>query len=291
MKRYVGSRASRLAVLQTQLVMDALQHADSALELELVTMTTTGDRILDKTLEQIGGKGLFVRELDRALLAGEVDLTVHSLKDLPMELQPSLPIAAYYQREDPRDVLVLRKGLEALPERPVIGTASRRRALFVEELFPGAEVRPIRGNVQTRLSRLDSGDYDAIILSSAGLKRCGLLERISRFFAPEELIPAAGQGILAVQCRAGDSFPALEAIDDFTSRTCALAERAFVTALDGGCTAPTCAYASLEGDTLHLRGLYLTSTGERRRGAFSGAAVDAEAIGRELAGSLRGAQR
>lgn len=291
MKRRVGSRASRLAVLQTQLIMDALQHADPALALELVTMTTTGDRILDKTLEQIGGKGLFVRELDRALLAREVDLTVHSLKDLPMELPPTLPIAAYYQREDPRDVLVLRQGLEVLPERPVIGTASRRRALFVEELFPGAEVRPVRGNVQTRLSRLDSGDYDALILSSAGLKRCGLSKRISRFFAPDELLPAAGQGILAVQCHAGDTFPALEMIDDFHSRTCALAERAFVAALDGGCTAPTCAYASLQGDTLHLRGLYITPTGERRRGTLSGAAADAEALGRELANRLRGAQQ
>ena len=269
--------------------MDALRALDPTLELELVTMTTTGDRILDRTLEQIGGKGLFVRELDRALLAGEADLCVHSLKDLPMEQHPDLPIAAYFRREDPRDALVLRRDLTELPEHALIGTASKRRALQIAQMYPNAEIKPVRGNVQTRLAKLDGGDYDALILAAAGLRRCGLTERVSAYLDPETFLPAAGQGILAVQVRPGLDLPLLSALDDHEARTCALAERAFTAALEGGCTAPTCAYATLDGDRLRLRGLYQTETGALRRGERSGSAADAVTLGRALAAELRGA--
>lgn len=288
MKLRIGSRASRLAVIQTELVMDALRGLDPTLELELVTMTTTGDRILDRTLEQIGGKGLFVRELDRALLSGEADLCVHSLKDLPMEQHPDLPIAAYFRREDPRDVLVLRRDLTELPAGAVIGTASKRRALQIAQMYPDAEIKPVRGNVQTRLAKLDSGDYDALILAAAGLHRCGLEERISAYFDPERFLPAAGQGILAVQVRPGLELPLLSVLDDHEARVCALAERTFTAALEGGCTAPTCAYATLDRDRLRLRGLWQSASGALRRGERCGSAVEAVHLGRALAEELRG---
>ncbi len=288
MKLRIGSRASRLAILQTSLVMDALRALDPALELELVTMTTTGDRILDRTLEQIGGKGLFVRELDRALLSGEADLCVHSLKDLPMD--PALPIAAFFRREDPRDALVLREGLSALPEGAVIGTASRRRALQMTEYYPNSNIKPVRGNLQTRLAKLDGGAYDALILAAAGLRRCGLEGRVSAYLDPERFLPAAGQGILAIQCRPGLDLPQLCALDDREARFCALAERSFTAALEGGCTAPTCAWATLEGERLRLRGLYLTDSGALRRGERSGPPEEAGELGRALAEELRGAR-
>lgn len=288
MKLRVGSRASRLAVIQTELVMDALRRAHPGLTLELVTMTTTGDRILDRTLEQIGGKGLFVRELDRALLAGEVDFCVHSLKDLPMELPEALPIAAYFHREDARDALVLRRGLSTLPACPVIGTASRRRGLQLLEMYPNALIRPVRGNVQTRLAKLDAGGYDALVLAAAGLCRCGLEDRVSAYLDPERFLSAAGQGILAVQSRRDSVMELLSAVDDPDSRCCALAERSFAAALGGGCTAPTCAWASVEGQSLRLRGLYQDEAGAVRRGVLEGHRAEPEALGRALADQLRG---
>ena len=169
----VGSRDSTLAVIQSRLVMDALQAAHPDVRLELVTMKTTGDKILDRTLDQVGGKGLFVRELDDALRAGRVDLTVHSCKDLPMDLAEDLPIAAFLRREDPRDALVLPQGASEWDARLPAGSASPRRRVQLRELFPAAEVRPVRGNVQTRLRKLDEGGYGALILAAAGMKRLG----------------------------------------------------------------------------------------------------------------------
>ena len=182
MKLRIGSRDSLLAVIQSRLVMDALQAAHPGIELELVTMKTTGDKILDRTLDQVGGKGLFVKELDAALQAGRVDLTVHSCKDLPMELPEGLPIAAFLRREDPRDVLALPEGAAEWDVRLPAGSASPRRRVQLRELFPAAEVRPVRGNVQTRLRKLDEGGYGALILAAAGMKRLGLERRISRYF-------------------------------------------------------------------------------------------------------------
>ncbi|MDD7651777.1 MAG: hydroxymethylbilane synthase, partial [Firmicutes bacterium] len=201
MKLRVGSRDSRLAVIQAELVMGAIREKHPELSLELVTMKTTGDRILDRTLDQIGGKGLFVRELDLALAEGRVDLTVHSCKDLPMEENPDLPLMAFSRREDPRDVLVLPAGVRELDFSRPIGCSSRRRTVQLQALWPQAQVAPVRGNVQTRLRKLDEGQFSALILAGAGLRRLGLTERISRYFTVEEMLPAAGQGILAVQTR------------------------------------------------------------------------------------------
>ena len=170
----VGSRESKLAVIQSELVMDAIRAVRPDLRLELVTMKTTGDKILDRTLDQIGGKGLFVKELDAALLDGRVDLTVHSCKDLPMEVDPAIPLAGFSKREDPRDVLVLPQGVAELDPAKPIGCASARRTVQLNALFPGMKVAPVRGNVLTRLRKLDEGQFSALVLAAAGLKRLGL---------------------------------------------------------------------------------------------------------------------
>ncbi len=287
MKLRIGSRDSLLAVIQSRLVMDALQAAHPGIELELVTMKTTGDKILDRTLDQVGGKGLFVKELDAALQAGRVDLTVHSCKDLPMELPEGLPIAAFLRREDPRDVLALPEGAAEWDVRLPAGSASPRRRVQLRELFPAAEVRPVRGNVQTRLRKLDEGGYGALILAAAGMKRLGLERRISRYFEPEELLPAAGQGILAVQCRADMDRAVFDCLRDRESEICALAERAFVQALDGGCSSPIAAYARMEGDNVTVTGMYVDGTERVRKGAASGPAGEGEALARALAKKLK----
>ena len=287
MKLRIGSRDSLLAVIQSRLVMDALQAAHPGIELELVTMKTTGDKILDRTLDQVGGKGLFVKELDAALQAGRVDLTVHSCKDLPMELPEGLPIAAFLRREDPRDVLALPEGAAEWDVRLPAGSASPRRRVQLRELFPAAEVRPVRGNVQTRLRKLDEGGYGALILAAAGMKRLGLEHRISRYFEPEELLPAAGQGILAVQCRADMDRAVFDCLRDRESEICALAERAFVQALDGGCSSPIAAYARMEGDNVTVTGMYVDGTERVRKGAASGPAGEGEALARALAKKLK----
>ena len=287
MKLRIGSRDSLLAVIQSRLVMDALQAAHPGIELELVTMKTTGDKILDRTLDQVGGKGLFVKELDAALQAGRVDLTVHSCKDLPMELPEGLPIAAFLRREDPRDVLALPEGAAEWDVRLPAGSASPRRRVQLRELFPAAEVRPVRGNVQTRLRKLDEGGNGALILAAAGMKRLGLERRISRYFEPEELLPAAGQGILAVQCRADMDRAVFDCLRDREAEICALAERAFVQALDGGCSSPIAAYARMEGDNVTVTGMYVDGTERVRKGAASGPAGEGEALARALAKKLK----
>lgn len=284
----IGSRDSRLAVIQSKLVMQAISAAMPEAEVALVTMKTTGDKILDKTLDQIGGKGLFVRELDLALREGRVDFTVHSLKDMPMEVPQDLPLAAFSRREDPRDVLVLPQGVTALDPSKPIGCSSRRRQLQLKALFPEMEVSPIRGNVQTRLAKLDSGAFSALVLAAAGLKRLGLEERISRYFSPEELLPAAGQGILAVQTRLGMDTECLAMVLDDSTACCALAERAFVRALNGGCTSPVAAYAVTEGTQLTLTGLYVSPDETVvRKGSITGPSADAEALGQTLAEQLQ----
>lgn len=277
----VGSRDSRLAVAQAEEVMVRLGGCT------LVTMKTTGDRILDRTLDQVGGKGLFVKELDRALAAGKVDLTVHSLKDVPMEQPDGLPLIAFPPRADARDVLVLPKDGVWDKAKP-IGCSSARRRVQLNRLFPETEVKPVRGNVQTRLAKLDAGEYGALVLAAAGLHRLGLQGRISRYFSPEEMLPAAGQGILTVQARAGELDSVVPLIDDAETHACALAERAFIRALGGGCFAPAAAYAVIEDGVLRLSGLYV-SADERilQRGARTGRPEDGEALGAALAHELR----
>lgn len=277
----VGSRDSRLAIVQAEEVCRAL--GDCA----LVTMKTTGDRILDRTLDQVGGKGLFVKELDRALADGQVDLTVHSLKDVPMEQPEGLPLVAFTKREDARDALVLPQSGVWDKSKP-IGCSSARRRVQLAALFPEIEVEPVRGNVLTRLDKLDRGEYGALVLAAAGLHRLGLQTRIDRYFSPEEIIPAAGQGILAVQSREGELTEQVQKLDDRDARDCALAERTFVKTLGGGCFAPVAAYAKTEGDMLHLRGLYVTEDESRSvRGAVTGRRTEAAALGRTLALQLQ----
>lgn len=277
----VGSRDSRLAVVQAEEVCRAL--GDCA----LITMKTTGDMVLDKTLDQVGGKGLFVKELDRALADGRVDLTVHSLKDVPMEQPDGLPLVAFTRRADARDVLVLPESGVWDKTKP-IGCSSARRRVQLKMLFSDIDVQPVRGNVQTRLQKLESGAFGALVLAAAGLQRLGLEERISRYFSPDEIIPAAGQGILAVQGRAGEWEDAARLVDDADARDCAAAERSFIKTLGGGCFAPVAAYAEVQGDTLHLRGLYVSADETRMaRGAVTGRRAEAAALGHTLALQLK----
>ena len=284
----VGSRDSALAVAQSMTVVQYLRSALPETEIELLTMKTTGDRILDRTLDKVGGKGLCVKELDAALRDGRADLTVHSLKDVPMETPEDLPLLGFSRREDPRDVLVLPPGQTAPdPARP-IGSASLRRSLQLRALFPGVSVEPVRGNLQTRLRKLDEGQYGALILAAAGLRRLGLEERISRCFSPEEMIPAAGQGILALQGRAGEDYGWLAGFCDREAAAAALCERAFARALGGGCTSPVCAYARQEAGKLRLRGLcYEEESGRWLVGEKEGLPEAAEALGTALALELR----
>ena len=288
MKIVVGSRESRLAVVQSMTVVNFLQATHPEIDVTLLTMKTTGDKILDKTLDKVGGKGLFVKELDIALRQGRADVTVHSLKDMPMEVPEGLPILCCSRREDPRDALVLREGLAELPERPVIGSSSLRRAIQLKALFPECEIMPVRGNLQTRLRKLDEGGFDALALAAAGLKRMGLEHRVSRYFSVEEIIPAAGQGIMAVQGREDFDRALLEGYADADAWCAATAERAFVRELDGGCTSPVCAHAALEGDGIRLTGLYYeASNGSWRKGVVEGTREAAEQLGVTLARTLR----
>ena len=292
----IGSRESRLAMIQSNTVVEFL--ASKGIPAELVTMKTTGDKILNKTLDKIGGKGLFVKELDQALVDGRSDLSVHSLKDMPMEVPAELPILAFSRREDPRDVLVLPEGETEIDFRKPIGSSSFRRRIQIEKLFPHARVESVRGNVQTRLRKLDEGQYGAIVLAAAGLKRLGLEHRISRYFSPQEMLPAAGQGILVLQGRAGEDYNCLEGYEDPAAACAALAERAFVRWLDGGCTSPIAAHAVLDGEVLRLEGLYYDDpTGRWHRDSMEcslpegpeaeAAAEAAQALGVQLAKKMK----
>lgn len=287
-KVIVGSRESRLAVIQSQVVMDFIKNAHPQMEVELLTMKTTGDIILDKTLDQIGGKGLFVKELDKALLEGRSDLSVHSLKDMPMETPEELPLVAFSVREDPRDVLVLPEGADRMDLSKPIGCSSKRRILQLKELFPDACFQTVRGNVLTRLRKLDDGEYGALVLAAAGLKRLGLENRISRYFTTEEIIPAAGQGILAIQGRKGEDYSFLDGFRDQAAEYAAICERAFVRTLNGGCSSPVAAHAVVDGEKLTLRGLYYDDqTDGYRKGIVEGPVSEAEEIGVFLAKRLR----
>lgn len=278
----IGSRDSRLAVIQSESVIAALQQAGYAAE--LVTMKTTGDKILDKTLAQIGGKGLFVKELDQALRDGRADFTVHSLKDMPMETPEDLPIVAVSKRADVRDVLVLPEGVSEWDRSQPVGCSSDRRRIQLEKLFPDIHVQPVRGNVQTRLRKLQEGQFGALVLAAAGLKRLGLENRISRYFSTEEILPAAGQAIIAVQSRQNTDITCLQTYHDADAWSCMTAERAFVRTLNGGCTSPVAAYAQMQGQDLQLRGMYVSEDKSIVRfGTCTGTAAQAEYLGIQLA--------
>ena len=280
----VGSRASRLAVLQSEIVMRQIEEACPGVRTELVTMNTTGDKILDKTLDRIGGKGLFVKELDEALRAGEVDITVHSMKDLPGVIPEDLPLSAFSHREDPRDVLVLPAGKTEIDMSLPVGTSSLRRSLQIKELIPGVTTAPVRGNVETRLRKLDEGQYSALVLAAAGLKRLGLEDRISRYFSPEEMLPAACQGVLGIQTRSGKDAELVQRINDNNSGSCAIAERAYVKAIGADCGSPDTAFAQIDGEQMIIMGLRYDPVSKIVvKDSICGPASDAEALGRELA--------
>ena len=261
-KIIIGSRESKLAVLQSEMVRDYIKEKNPEMEVEILTMKTTGDIILDRTLDKVGGKGLFVKELDKAL--------------------------TFSRREDPRDVLVLPEGVSELDKSKPLGCSSLRRTLQLKKLYPDMEVKSIRGNLQTRLRKLDEGQYSALILAAAGLKRLGLESRINRYFTADEIIPAAGQGILAVQGRKGEDYSFLNGYCDEEAWAAGRAERAFVKLLDGGCSSPVAAHAEISGDELYLRGLYYNEKdGSYVTGTLRGDKANAESLGRELAETLR----
>ncbi len=245
----LGTRASALARAQTSRVVELLEAAGPGLVCDVTALVTQGDRTQasGEPLPEIGGKGLFTLELERALLDGEIDLAVHSLKDLPTEAQQGVVVAAVCLREDARDCLVARDGLtlSELPERAVVGTSSLRREAQLRARRPGLEIRSIRGNVDTRVQKVRDGDYDAAVLAAAGVKRLGLDGAVSEWLAPETMLPAPGQGALAIQCRADDErmLALLVEIDDPDARAATTAERGFLDALGGGCAAPVAAYA------------------------------------------------
>lgn len=287
----VATRRSRLALRQTELVVRALRAHYPDLEPEVREVRTEGDRRASDPLSRIGGRGVFVKELEAALLGGEADLAVHSLKDVPAELAPGLTLAAIPERGDPRDALVSRDGagLAALPPGARVGTGSARRAVQLRALRPDLEPVDIRGNVDTRLRKVDEGQFDAVVLAAAGLERLGLLDRAAELFPPDVMLPAVGQGALAIEARADDAeiLALLPAVDHRETRLACQAERAFLRRLGGGCRLPFGALAEVEGETARARGFVSDIEGTRLFHAeVSGPAAEAEALGVRLAERL-----
>lgn len=297
-KLVIASRESALAMWQARHIQARLQALYPEATVEILGMTTTGDQILDSPLARIGGKGLFVKELEQALADGRADLAVHSMKDVPMNLPEGFALAATSEREDPRDafVSVNYQRLEDLPDGSVVGTSSLRRQSQLQARFPQLKIESLRGNLQTRLRKLDEGQYAAIILAAAGLKRLGLESRITQLLAPANSIPAVGQGALGIEIRADrdDVRAWLTPLNDAGTAACVEAERAMSRALAGSCTVPLGAYAQIEGGVLRISGFVATPDGsELVRESAEGAPSDADAIGRALAQKLvaQGADR
>ena len=295
MKLRFGTRGSRLAVAQTGQVADALRAR--GLEVDLVTIRTSGDRLADVALADFGGKALFVKEIEEALLDGRVDAGVHSLKDMPAVLPEGLCLVAFPLREDPRDVLLTRAGggLDDLPRGARVATSSLRRRALLLARRPDLSVEPIRGNVDTRLRKLEEGLYDAMVMARAGLDRLGLKPEHSHVLSAEEFLPAVGQGILGVEARAADRslLEALRSLDDAATRAEALAERAFLRRLGAGCHTPVAGLARLSGAALDMDGLVSSLDGRTViRGRAGGSANHPEALGESLADDLlsRGAR-
>jgi hydroxymethylbilane synthase len=282
----IGTRGSALALAQARAVAAGL-GADA----EIVTIRTEGDRLAEARLAAVGGKGLFVREIEEALLRREVDIAVHSLKDLPAEPPAGLVLAAFPPREDPRDVLAARvpATLEDLKPGAVVGTSSPRRRALLLSLRPDLSIEPIRGNVDTRLRKLAGGGFDAIVLAAAGLRRLGLTPEHCRPLDPDTFVPAVGQGIVAIEARADDAgtLRRLQALDDAPTRPCALAERAYLARLGASCNTPMAAHARLDHGTLHMAAVVASEDGRQiLRARASAPAAEAERLGRELADTL-----
>ncbi len=292
----IGSRKSQLALVQTYWVQEQLQKHFPDRTFEVHTMSTQGDKILDVPLAKIGDKGLFTKELEQGMLDNETDLAVHSLKDLPTHLPSGLILGCVTERENPADALVVHekhkdKQLETLPAGAVVGTSSLRRLAQLRHHFPHLAFKDVRGNLNTRLAKLDAGEYDAIILAVAGLNRLGMSDRVHQIIPPEISLHAVGQGALGIECRADDT-EVLEILKKVlehtpTAQRC-YAERAFLRELEGGCQVPIGVNTSIEGDTLTLTGLVASLDGQRViKDTITGATADAEQLGIELAQRLR----
>ena len=287
----IATRQSPLALWQANFVKDQLEKFHPTLSVELVPMVTKGDVILDSPLAKIGGKGLFVKELENALLEKRADIAVHSMKDVPMEFPEGLVLSVICKREDPRDAFVSNtyRSLDELPQGAIVGTSSLRRQCQLKQLRPDLDIRSLRGNVGTRLSKLDNGEYDAIILASAGLIRLGLAERIASFIEVEQSLPAAGQGAVGIECRVDDEEvkALLAPLADATTTTCVLAERAMNTRLQGGCQVPIGGYAIEQDGKVFLRALVGETDGSAIIRAEGKSAVEnAEALGVSIAEQL-----
>ena len=287
----IATRASRLALWQAEHVQARLQALYPECEVSLLKMTTRGDQILDRTLSKVGGKGLFVKELETALLDGRADLAVHSLKDVPVELTTPFSLPVIMERDDPRDAFVSPRyaNLGELPDGAIVGTSSLRRESQIRARYPKLEVKPLRGNLDTRLGKLDRGEYDAIILAAAGLRRLDLQERIRGLLDPEISLPSAGQGALGIEILEArdDLVTWLQALSCPDATACAIAERAVSRVLGGSCQVPLAAYAQIEGDTLTVDALVAEPDGTRViRSRKSGKVADARQLGETAAREL-----
>ncbi|NYT57518.1 hydroxymethylbilane synthase [Alcaligenaceae bacterium] len=292
-KLVIATRASRLALWQAEHVRDRLKTLYPACQVSLLTMTTRGDQILDRSLSKVGGKGLFIKELETALLDGRADLAVHSLKDVPVDMQSPFVLSVILERDDPRDAFVSNDyaTLAELPDGSVVGTSSLRREAQLRQRYPKLQVQPLRGNLDTRLGKLDHGDYTAIILAAAGLRRLGLESRIRSYLTPEQSLPAAGQGALGIEIHESraDMQAWLAPLADPDTTACALAERAVSRVLGGSCQVPLAAFAQRDGNTLRVSGLVAEPDGSRIiRAQASGAIEQAEQLGERIAHELLG---
>jgi len=296
-KLRIATRKSPLALWQANHVRQALLARHPELGVELVTMTTQGDKILDTPLAKVGGKGLFVKELETGMLEGRADLAVHSMKDVPVELPPGLGLGAILPREDPRDVLISNSfaSIDELPAGARVGTSSLRRQCQLRAWRPDVQVLDLRGNVNTRLQKLDNGDYDAILLAAAGVMRMGWKERITQLLSPEQFLPAIGQGAIGIEIRLDDdrTRQLVGELNDAQTATRVSAERSLNHALQGGCQVPIAGYAELGHGVILLRALVgRPDGGQLIQGVISGRPEDAEELGRVLAEDLlsRGAR-
>jgi len=287
----LGTRKSQLALWQAEYVRAQLMRHHPGLRVELVTMTTEGDRILDRSLAKIGGKGLFIKELEQGLLENHTDIAVHSMKDVTATLPPTLHIPVVCEREDPRDAFISNQynTLAALPKGARVGTSSLRRQCQLREAYPHLDILTLRGNVNTRLSKLDAGEYEAILLAVAGVKRLGMEARIRERLDTAVSLPAVGQGAVSIECRIDDKATneLIAPLNHRATQLCVTAERAMNAHLDGGCQVPIGGFAELHGDILHLRGLVGEPDGSRLlRAEIRGASARAETLGAQLAQEL-----
>ena len=314
-KIIIGTRGSKLALWQAEWVKKELRKLHPKLKVGLIKIKTTGDKILDVPLAKIGGKGLFVKEIEEALLRGDADLAVHSMKDVPTDLPKGLHLAAICKREDPRDALIVRsqncpgsapegvksglspkaKGFKDLPHSATIGTSSLRRSCQLRNIRPDFRIEQLRGNLDTRIRKLDEGRLDAIVVASAGIKRLGLAERITEILGPEISLPAIGQGAIGIECRVDDEFinGVVALLDHKETAICVKAERVFLRRLGGGCQVPVAAYARIISNLLIMDGLVGNATGDRIiRGYIEGEPEEYESLGIKLAEDLfaRGAK-